>query len=181
MNLSHFRIPILVLALWAPARAQSPRLQIQGLEKLAASASEVVDITLDGATLRMATQFLGEDKETKGIVDKLQGIYVKTFEFEKADAYSKADVESIRAQLQPPAWNRIVGVQSRKDGDVGVFVMGDPDQGGIRGLAILVTGPKELVVVNLVGPIDLKKLGALEGKLGIPKIGDGKEHRDGKK
>lgn len=153
-----------------PAFGQNPRLHIQHLEKLSAKASEVVDITMEGPTLAMAGKFLEKDPETKGLIRDLKGIFVKVFEFDKAGAYSKEDVEAIRAQLQPPAWSRMVGVQSKRDGDVGVFVMNDAATGAILGLAILVADAKELVVVNLVGSIDLDKLSALEGKMGIPRL-----------
>ena len=38
------------------------------------------------------------------------------------------------------------------------------------GLAILVAQPAELTVVNIVGPMDLAKLGALQGQFGIPPL-----------
>ena len=40
----------------------------------------------------------------------------------------------------------------------------------VLGLAILSLEPKELTVVNFVGSIDLEKVSALEGKMGIPKM-----------
>jgi len=157
-----------------PALAQNPRLQIQQLEKLSAKASEVVDVTMEGSTLKMAAKFMENDPETRGLIQNLKGIFVKVFEFDQPGAYSKEDVDAIRAQLQPPAWSRMVGVQSKREGDVGVYIMNDSVNGGILGLAILVAEAKELVVVNLVGSIDIDKLSALEGKMGIPKITVGK-------
>ena len=41
------------------------------------------------------------------------------------------------------------------------------------GLAILVAEPMELTVVNIVGPFDLAKLGALQGNFGIPRLPQG--------
>jgi hypothetical protein len=38
------------------------------------------------------------------------------------------------------------------------------------GLAILVVEPAELTVVNIVGPIDLARLAALQGQFGIPPL-----------
>jgi hypothetical protein len=40
----------------------------------------------------------------------------------------------------------------------------------VQGLAILAAEPKELTVVNIVGPIDIEKISALEGNFGIPKL-----------
>ena len=39
----------------------------------------------------------------------------------------------------------------------------------VGGLTIIASEKKELSVVNIVGPIDLKTLGSLGGKFGIPK------------
>ena len=41
----------------------------------------------------------------------------------------------------------------------------------INGLTVLSIEPKELTVVNVVGPVDLEKLASLEGNLGIPELG----------
>lgn len=164
-----------------PLLAQAPRLQLDRLERLAGTASQVVDVTLDGSTLRMATQFMDKDPQARALVQGLQGIYVRSFEFDRPNAYSPADLEAIRAQLQPPGWARIVHVQSRKDGQVEVFLMGD-GRGGNLGLAVLAAEPKELTIVNIVGPIDLQSLGSLEGRLGIPRLGPVKgSGKDGEK
>lgn len=156
-----------------PLSAQSARLKLDQLERLAGAASEVVDVTLDGFTLQMATKFMEKDPKTLALVRNLQGIYVKSFEFDRPEAYTSADLDAIHAQLQPPGWSRIVNVQSRKEGHVEVFLMGD-GRGGSLGLAVLAAEPKELTVVNILGPIDLQSLGSLEGQLGIPRLGTGK-------
>jgi len=38
----------------------------------------------------------------------------------------------------------------------------------VDGLAVLAFEPKQLVVVNIVGTIDLEKLSKLEGEFGVP-------------
>ena len=55
-----------------------------------------------------------------------------------------------------------------------IYVMKDAHD-NIAGIAILVAEPKELTVVNIVGPVDLDKLSALDGKFGIPENKE-KEH-----
>ena len=51
----------------------------------------------------------------------------------------------------------------------------DPDEKKIKelisGLAVLATQPKELTVVNIIGPVDLSKLSELEGQFGVPELG----------
>jgi hypothetical protein len=102
-------------------------------------------------------------------VSGLKGIYVKSFEFDTEGQYAAADVETIRAQLRAPGWTRLVGVNSKKDGNLEVYLLFNGEQVG--GLAVLHTDDKELTVVNIVGPVDVEKLARLEGQLGIPDLG----------
>ena len=108
-------------------------------DKLAARASDTVDVSLDGSLLRFATKFLSDDDKdqakVKKVVGGLKGIYVKSFEFKKPGEYSAADVESFRAPLHAPDWQRVVGTHSNEDGEtVEVYIKNDTK--GIGGLAI---------------------------------------------
>jgi len=95
---------------------------------------------------------------------------VKSFEFDKEGAYSDEDISAIRAQIRVPGWSRIVGVRSKREREnVEVFTRMEGDK--IIGLAIISAEPKELTIVNIVGPIDLDKLSDLEGEFGIPRMG----------
>lgn len=157
------------------AIAQEPaKIQIGNLEKLAGKAAEVVDVTLDEPMLQLAARFMSDKRssdeaEARELVKRLKGVYVKSFEFDKAGEYSLSDVDSIRAQLRGP-WSRIVDVRSKRDGEnAEVYMMGGGDN--IAGLAIICAEPKELTVVNIVGPIDVDRLSDLEGRLGVPRLG----------
>jgi len=150
----------------------APAQQVKwNFDKVAAKASDTVDVSLSGSLLQFATKFLSDsDKDeakVKKLVGGLKGIYVKSFEFKKPGEYSAADVESFRAPLRPPDWQRIVGVHSSEDGEnVEVYI--ESDSNGIGGLAIIATEPKELTLVNIVGAIDLDSLSELGGQFGIP-------------
>ena len=151
----------LIMSVVPLAYGQEAKLKIDHLDKLAAKASEVSDVDLEGPLLQTASQFLSKgetDAEIKEIVFGLKGIYVRSFEFEKEGSYSQADLEMIRKQLQSPGWTRIVNVQSKQDKEsTEIYSMLSGDK--IVGLAILSAEPKELTVVNIVGPIDLAKMG----------------------
>jgi len=160
----------------ATARAQdsqSAKLQIDHLNKLADKAAEVVEVTLDERLLQLAAKFLSSsnpaEAKVKEIVMGLKGVYVRVFEFDKPGEYSSSDLESIRSQLRPPGWHKIVGVISRRGGanvDVHLKYQGE----NIAGLAIIAADPSELTIVNIIGPIDLDKVRQLEGQFGIPKL-----------
>jgi hypothetical protein len=176
------RIAFIVWIALAPLGAQEIKLTAK-LDRLAAKATEVVDVTMDANLLQLASRFLSDksadESNVKKLVAGLKGLYVKSFEFEKPGEYQDSDLDSLRAQLHAPAWSRIVGVRSRKSGENSeVYVK--TEGGKIDGLAILVTEPKELTIVSIEGSIDPDQLSQLGGNFGIPKIDIRKESGHGK-
>ncbi|GAC1661426.1 MAG: hypothetical protein NVS9B4_13680 [Candidatus Acidiferrum sp.] len=160
-----------VSLLLPPLYAQSGKLELKNLEALRSKASDVTDVSLDGAMLGMAAQ---ADKSpasgTGDFLKKLKGVYVKSFKFNDEGGYSTADVDSIRTQLQAPNWTRVIETTENHGHHVtSIYVTKQGD--AIVGLAILVAEPRELTVVNIVGPIDFQKLGAMGGQLGLPSMG----------
>ncbi|HTT64089.1 MAG TPA: DUF4252 domain-containing protein [Bryobacteraceae bacterium] len=167
------RMGRLLLGLGIAAALASAQQVKWNYEKLAARASETVDVSLSGNMLKLAVKFLSdEDKDqaqVKKLVAGLQGIYVKSFEFKNKGDYSAVDVESLRAPLRTAEWERIVGVHSTEDGeDVEVYIRNAGK--GVGGLAIIATEAKELTLVNIVGNIDLETLSELGGQFGIPEV-----------
>lgn len=166
--------PALLVAVAATsAYGQDARLQISNLDRLEARAAQVIDVNIDGRLLQIAIGFLNskdpDQAKVKDIVAGLKGVYVKSYEFDKPDEYSIADVAPINSQLKGPGWSRMVGVRSARDQEsIEVYTMLINDK--IGGIAVIATEPKQLTVVNIVGPIDLEKLSALEGNFGIPKL-----------
>jgi hypothetical protein len=169
------RAVAIVVCLAALASAQ----QFQfNLDHLAAKASETVDLSLNGSTLQFAAKFLDpkdpDQNKVKQLIAGLEGVYVKSFEFQKAGEWSPADLEAIRKQLKTPEWSKIVGVKSTADGETDEIYLRSQN-GKLTGLAILVSEPKELTVVNIVGPVDLDSLAELGGHFHIPKMEVGKQ------
>jgi len=171
-----FALSLLLLCLFAatslPARAQDARLKIGSLDRLASKAATSVNVNIDGFLLQQAAKFLSgkdpEEAKVKDMIAGIKGIYVRSFEFDEAGAYTEADVQTIRAQLQrEPGWTSIVEVRSKRDDlNIEVYVKRDGDH--VVGLAVIGTEPKELTFVNIVGTVDLDKLSQLEGNFGVP-------------
>jgi hypothetical protein len=137
--------------------------------------------------LQLAAKFLDMDKDdpdagqVKELIKKINGIYVKSLEFDKPNEYSPEDVKEIRTQLAAPGWSKIVESRDKHSAENDeIYVMKDANN-NIAGIAILVVEPRELTVVNIVGPVDLDKLGALNGKFGIPRDKKDKEREHPKK
>jgi hypothetical protein len=174
------KFSIAVLAALLPLSAQDIKMP-PGLEKLAARASEVVDVTLDGALLQLASRFLSEkdpdEANVKRLVGGLKGVYVKSFEFDQRDQYKDSDVEEFRSQLRAPGWSRIVGARSKRNGDNSEVYL-KTDGGQITGLAVIVTDPRELTIVNIVGSIRPEDIRDLGGHMGIPKLDIGPIRKD---
>ncbi len=166
---------LLVLVPGLSAKAQDSRIQMTGLDHLAAKASQTVDVSLDERLMRLAMKLFSDkdedEREVKQLIANLKGIYVKSFEFDADGQYTPADIEPIRTQLRGPGWTRLVNVTSKKEGILEVYLLFSGET--IGGLAVLHTDDRELTVVNIVGPVNLDKLAKLEGQLGIPDLGVG--------
>ncbi len=166
------RSAVIALLALLPVAAQEFKIP-PSVEKLADKASEVVDVTLDSSMLQLASRFLSDkdpdQARAKKVVMGLKGIYVRSFEFDKTGEYDENEIAALRSQLRAPAWSRIVGVHSKKDGEnADVFIGNGGEQ--INGLVVLVAAPKELTIVNIVGQIKPEDLRDLGGNFGIPKV-----------
>ncbi len=164
---------ILGVAAWAAsAQAQSgPFLLPPAVEKdLAARASDVTEVTLDKNMLGFAAKFMnGKDKDeaaTQQLIQGLDGIYVRSYEFDKEGQYSMEQIESLRKAIETPEWSPMVRERERKNGET-TDIMVKLVNGQPHGLFILSAEPKELSIVLILGPIRLDQLGQLNGLAGI--------------
>lgn len=148
------------------------RLRLDSLDALAAKATgETVDISLDGATLRLATQVAGSNDILKNLppgIDQatvrellanLQAVHVKVYNFKEPGAYTAANLEPVFSQLRGSGsgWSSLIAVnESGANGEkVNVFAANDPARNDrINGVAVVVQQPKELVVGYVIGSID---------------------------
>lgn len=167
----------------AATSLQAQRINLELPPALAAKAAESVDVTLDGAMLRLASKFLSDsdkdERAARAVVKKLDGIYVRVYEFDEDNVYDRSVVDHVRSQLGP-SWKRIVTVQSRKkEKRENVEIYTDMRGDAITGLVVICAEPRELTFVNIVGPIDLEELASMEGQFGIPHLSKGsKKDRD---
>lgn len=159
-----------------PARAQTAagRLRLESLEKLAPKAAEAVNIEIDGILIKFAGSILSDEdadeRAVKELVTGLRGVYVKSYEFKSAGEFAEADVAAVREQLRAPGWSRVMDVKSKglDFGDAEVYLA--TAGGRVEGFALLVVEPRELTVVNIVGPLDLDKIRRLGDNFHLPRI-----------
>ena len=173
--MKHVGLKIL-LALLAPAlawAAPNPRLVLPDFAALAQKATQAVTITLDPGLLSLAARFLNgsdpQDAATREIIKGLQGIYVRSYTFDRDSAYRQEDIDAVRKQLAAPGWNRLVETHSKRtQANVDIYIMLDNNQA--IGLAVIASEARQFTIVNIVGAIDLEKLHKLEGQFGVPKL-----------
>lgn len=165
--MKHIMMTILLL-LPVAAFAQNGRIVIDVPPALAAKASESVDVNLDGVMLRLAARFLSDedDAEIRDVVRKLEGIYVRSYEFDSDGEYDPSIVDAVRRQIGPE-WKRIVTVKSKTRENSEIYAL--PHGDSLAAMVVITAEPRELTIVNIVGPVDLDKLASLEGNFGIPK------------
>jgi hypothetical protein len=181
----------LMLFALASARAQNAqgpdgRLRLESLERIAPGATETVRIDVDGILLKLGKAMLSDDdpdeKTVKEIIEGLRGVYVRSYEFKSEGEFKDADLSVLREQLRGPGWTRLVDVQKTRGVDFdGAEVYALTAGGRVESMAVIITEPKQLTVVNIVGSIDLDKLKRLEGSLGIPRIHIRREDKSGSK
>ena len=180
MNLKLSLVALAAAALSAPAAfGANPELNIPNFSHLRGIASDSTDITIDGFLLRIAKKFAkadhNDDPESAAAMELIQDIKsvrVRNFTFDTDNAYSRADIESVRKQLRAPGWSSLVTVHKRGDHgeDVDVYVCIENDK--VMGLAVVAAEPREFTIVNIVGSIDLARISQLGGEFGIPKLED---------
>ncbi|MFN2237969.1 MAG: DUF4252 domain-containing protein [Thermoanaerobaculia bacterium] len=138
--------------------------------ELSAKAIETVEVTLDGEILKLASKFLAageQDAEAAAMIRGLQGIYVRSYTFAEDGAYDAAMLGRFRSQIGT-GWQKIVSVKSADQENVEIYTHLKGD--AITGLVVIAAEPRELTLVNIVGPIDLARLSSLEGQFGVPRI-----------
>jgi hypothetical protein len=172
---------VVLPALGALAQTAEPPFPVTLEKQLAARAKNYTEVTLDRKMLAFASHFMDkeDDEDGKRIVAKLNGVYVRTYEFDKPGQYTAADLDAIRRQFQTPEWTSLVKSRSKNgedDSDIYIKMAGTEAQG----MFILNAEPNELDFVYLDGPINPDDLSDLGGNFGIPK-GAGKSLKEASK
>jgi hypothetical protein len=128
-------------------------------EALAAKASEKAEVDLDGSILRLVLPQVLSQKEKVGktpVLDLLNGVqevHLRNYEFPSAGAYSDKDLEPLRKQVsEGSGWSRIMNVKEKED-SVEVFVQLAGDK--VTSCLVLAAERRELSVVYLMGTVTL--------------------------
>jgi hypothetical protein len=160
----------------APAIAQNSPLPLPSpVEKeLAARASDVTEVTLGKNMLAFAAKFMHDKDEdeaaTRHLIEGLDGIYVREYQFDKEGQYSMDDIESLRKYFETSEWSPIVHERERRSGET-TDVLVKLVNGENKGMFILAAEPRELTIVLILGPI-IDQLAELHGIGGLHALAD---------
>lgn len=170
-----FALGALALAgsLWAQTAELPPAPPIE--KELAARASNVTEVTLGKNMLAFAAKFMnGKDADeanTRKLIEGLDGIYVREYEFDKEGQVTPDEIEQLRKYFETGDWSPMVRERDRKQGET-TDVMIKLVNGESHGLFVLDAGPKELTIVLILGPIRADQIGELKGVAGLSVLGD---------
>ncbi len=144
-------------------------------KELAAKASNVTEVTLGKNMLAFAAKFMnGKDSDetaTRHLIEGLDGIYVREYEFDKDNEYSMEDIQKLRSYFETSEWSPIVHERERKTGET-TDVMVKLVNGETHGMFVLSVEPRELTIVLILGPVRMEDLGKLKGIGGLAALGD---------
>jgi hypothetical protein len=166
-----------MVGLLIPAVAQNSQLPLPSpVEKeLAAKASNVTEVTLGKNMLAFAAKFLdskdGDNAATRHLIEGLDGIYVRDYEFDKEGQYSMDDIQKLRSFFETSEWSPIVRERDKRSGE-STDVMMKVVNGETHGMFILDVEPKELSIVLILGPVKMEDLSKLSGLGGLGMLGD---------
>ena len=169
-------VVLAVTALAVSAAAQNSLPLPSPVEKeLAARASNVTEVTLGKNMLGFAAKFMngkdGDEAATRHLIEGLDGIYVRDYEFDKEGQYSMVDIEKLRQYFETGDWTPIVRERDKKSGET-TDVMMKMVNGQPHGLFVLDAEPKELSIVLILGPVKMEDLSKLSGIGGLGVLGD---------
>jgi Domain of unknown function (DUF4252) len=152
--------------------AQAGRIELPSFEGLEKKAVNSVNISLDLGLLKLVAQQMDnnpDDQAVKSVLNGLDGIYVRSFQFATDDAYPKSDVDLVLRQLDAAGWNKFVSIHnSQQHEDVEVCMRREGSR--VQGLVVVARDPRQFTIVNLVGSVDMAKLSQLQGKFGVPDL-----------
>jgi hypothetical protein len=171
-----FALPTQDEMAYAQAPSGAPLLLPPQVEKdLAAKASNATEVTLNKDMLGFASKFMnGNDKNQAAVsqlIQGLDGIYVRDYEFDKEGQYSMEDIEKLRQAIETPEWTPMVRDVERKGAEIN-DVMVKMVNGETKGMFILSAEPKEISIVLILGNIRMDQLGMLKGLGGLGALGN---------
>ena len=143
-------------------------------KELASRAANVTEVTLGKNMLGFAAKFMnGKDQDeaaTRRLIENLDGIYVRDYEFDKEGQYSMEEIQKLRSYFETSEWTPVVHAREKSGETTDVLLK--LVNGETRGMFVLSAEPRELAIVLILGPVRMEDIGRLKGLGGLSVLGD---------
>jgi hypothetical protein len=138
-----------------------------------AATEPTVEISLKAPLLNMITNLIrNEDEEAADFISKLLRVTVNVFESDDIDVDEIASSMSTMAEdLDSVGWDRVVRIREDESHVDIYFRLADASD-VIYGIAIMIAGPGETVLVNIVGDISTDDISALGRRFELDELVD---------
>lgn len=141
-----------------------------GTEEFAKGAIKSTEVNLNKNMLSMAGNSFGPGGQgaEAGLAGKMDGVFVREYEYAKPGAYNMADVQKYIDRLNGNGWNHMVKERSAtKNTDI-CFRGGD--DGKPSEMVIIDASPHKLTFVHLTGHMSINDLSKLSHNYGSPQL-----------
>lgn len=132
----------------------------------------VTEVFLESNILQLVASVTeDEEPELSAMLNGLQLVKVNVFEVsEKNESGLRSKMDDLDDKLVTQKWDRIVRTRGGEEA-VNVYIKTSGNKKNIDGLVVTTIDQSgEAVFVNIVGTIDLKKIGKLGAKFDIPSL-----------
>lgn len=160
------------ILMMAAAMATAQQLDLKSLDKFAEKAKSKTQIDMDEAMLKATGGLLKDKKGDEGLAKKttenMKGLFLRSYEFDKKDAYKLDDLKPILDQLKAPNWTAFL--RNKENGELTEIWMHKTNN-EIDGMLLVSAEGNEVTVINVIGltrPEDFSSLMNLSN-LPIPK------------
>ena len=134
-----------------------------GTERFAAGAKDSTEVNLDKNMLGLAGGMSGANDD---LMQKMDYVIVRSYEYAKPGAYNRADVEAFRKRLEGNGWSHLVKERSDKE-STDVCVKTD-HEGQMLELVVIDAEPRELNFVHLKGHMSMADMMKVGRQYGAP-------------
>jgi hypothetical protein len=163
------RLAVAAALLCLSACASAQQIDMPSFGHLRGKATESVDLTIGPIPIALGRWAMkgSNDPDAAAVQDLLKGVkkvYVKHYEFAEDNAYSKADLDEVREQLNTKGWSPLAQVRDNKKGeDVDIFIATENDE--IRGITVVASEAREFTIVNVIGTLDMQTVSAFRDQM----------------
>ena len=141
---------------------------LAGVDKFAQGAKDSSEVTLDKRMLGLAGSMISgkSDAKARGLMQKMDSVIVRDYEYAAPGQYKMEDVEQVRKRLDAGGWSHLVKTHSATETtDICVKTDGD---GMMSELVIINAEPLELSFIHLRGHMSASDLSQMSASFGGP-------------